>query len=58
MTSECKHDITEKYVTQHGLACTDCLTDAEVAAYPGWDKRIERRAKKAVQLAKNLAKAG
>jgi hypothetical protein len=65
---ECPHQGVDKYVTTHGMACRECLTEDDFNAYPGWTDELgethagmkERlRASKAMadQLDRNLGRA-
>lgn len=50
--NECPHPVVEKWLLVRGLVCSDCLTDPDLAKYPGWKQRLETRRRRS-DLARN-----
>lgn len=51
---ECPHDVVEKWVTAHGLACVDCLRDSDFDRYPRWRAAIALSRKRSQQALINF----
>jgi hypothetical protein len=55
---ECKHDVSDKYVTTAGLVCRECLPADVFVRYPCFKVILDRYAKRREIAIKNFGRKG